>query len=114
VATVVNVQRVSIPSAVVTVPAAVQIDNTATSATSATFTAVTPHRTIVFFGLQGPGGQSSGEGSFGGTGNDDDDTGPFHATAELNGPNTAVVVTRTAPPSNARSVFTPFVVQFDP
>lgn len=114
VVTLANVQRVSIPTAAVTLPGNVTITGTNTSASSNSFTAVTPHRSIVFFGMQGPGGQTAGEGAFSGTGNDDDDTGPFHATAELNGAGTQVTVTRAAPAANADSVFTPFVVQFDP
>lgn len=109
-----NAQRISIPTALLRIPADVTITGSNTLGSTAAFTAVTTHKSIALTGMQGPGGQCAGEGAYAGTGSDNDDSGSFHALLDFDATGTQVNVTRTAPQSNANSVFAPFVVQFDP
>lgn len=75
-------------------------------------TAVTTHRSIVFSGGQGPGGQSAGEGNYNDTNGDTgDDTGALHARFYFNSAS-QVGLTRAVTGDTAN--FIPFVVQFDP
>ncbi len=109
----ISLQRVSLPaSAVVLAPADVTIAAGQTGGTSAAFTAVPTHRSIVFLSGQGPGGQAGGEAEFNSNQADSDDTGPFHALAEFTAGANAVQLTRTG--TTLGSVFAPFVVTFDP
>jgi hypothetical protein len=109
-----NVQRVHIPTVTATrVPADVTMVNSDSTASTAAFTAVAPHRSITFLMMQGAGGQTAGESDFGGTNDDDDDTGAFHATLDFNAGGTQVNLVRTEP-DNCSSTFSPIVVQFDP
>ncbi|MFT3711999.1 MAG: hypothetical protein QM817_30525 [Archangium sp.] len=79
------------------------------------FTAVPLHRSITLLGQQGPGGQSGGESDFNNMMNDGDDTSHFHAVLDFNGAGTMVNAARTLPASGTpTSVFTPFLVTFDP
>jgi hypothetical protein len=112
----VHAQRVSIPGAgsAVRVAPDITIVNGATSGAATFGTALSAvHKSIVLAGLQGPGGQCSGEGAYAGTANDNDDTGSFHATLDLT-TTTNVNLVRTQPSSNADSVFSVMGVQFDP
>ena len=110
----INVQRVSLPGAVVRVAPDVTLTNSTTGGTATFATALTAiHKSVVLMGLQGPGGQTSGEGAFAGTAGRDADTGSFHASLDLSS-TTQVSVTRTAPSANATSAFSVMGVQFDP
>lgn len=109
-----HVQRVSIPGLTVRTPADVVFSSNSTSANTASFTAVAPHRSVTFLMMQGPGGQTAGESEWVNSGPEGDDTSIFHALLELNSGGTAVSVTRFAPGGSVGGVFSPIVVQFDP
>jgi hypothetical protein len=107
-------QRINFPG--ITMPNVGDVtfnNNSTASQNSSAFSAVQKDKAICFLQTQGPGGQASGESNFTATGQDADDTGPFHAMVDFNAGADRVVVTREVP-GNTTSTFSPVVVQFDP
>ncbi len=110
--TLLTTARVSLPNAVVS-SHNVTLSGTASTG-SASVGPFIADKTIAFMGMQGQGGQTAGEGAFAGLSSADDDTGSFHGLVSFNSNNDGLIVQRTPPASAATSIFTVFVVKFDP
>lgn len=110
-------ERVQLPSGhTVQHPAPTDLTTTATSGATPAFTAVAPHRSIVFMAGQGPGGQSAGDSTwFSPDGQAGDDTGPFHGRIVLGTGATETTATiHRVQQTDSTSSFAPFIVQFAP
>lgn len=107
-------QRVNLGTSATTQTQDITFSNNSTQSVNPMLTtAITPHRSICFLSMQGPGGQTAGESNLVVNGADGDDTGAFHAMLDFNANGDRIVVTRDVS-GNTTSTFSPVTVQFDP
>lgn len=114
--TAANIQRVLFPNQLVAVNDVTMNSMSNSGVTGFGSLTVVKDRAITLLAMQGPGGQSTGEANYAPSPNPDaDDTGAFTALLDFNGAGTQVNLTRSIPGSTTVvSVFSVYVVQFDP